>query len=102
MPILNSILEAEQKADKIRQEAEEQVRILLEKTKAQSEKAAQNMLSEFAKKEILDEQVTKQTVADLEKATIARNDALDQSIAKQAKERSDVAIEMIVKKVLKP
>lgn len=102
MPILSSIKESEEKAERMRREADEKVRVLLEETKTKSENQAQKMLADYAQKEISLQAETEKSILSLEKDVFARADTEDQIIAKKANDRMDTAVDQILKKVLKP
>jgi vacuolar-type H+-ATPase subunit H len=101
MTILNSIKAAEAKAENLRADANEKVRIMLAEYKNQTEKTLQKMQEDFKNQEA---ELTEKLNRDIEskKSEIITKTALEsEQIVKHAKMRTQEAVDYLLEKVLK-
>lgn len=101
MPILNSIKTAEAKAENLRADANEKVRIMLAEYKNQTEKTIQKMQEDYKKQE---SELNEQLHRDIENKNseiIAKTALESELIVKHAKKRTPQAIDYLLEKVLK-
>lgn len=100
MPILDSIQAAEKKAEQMKSEATEKVRVLLENTKLQTEVKVKRMFEEAHKEEVRNEEETQNQIKSLEKKINSLYEKQDQDTVLLAESRMNMAIDFIIKKVL--
>ncbi|HBP26286.1 MAG TPA: hypothetical protein DD618_04970 [Acholeplasmatales bacterium] len=101
MSILNLIQAAEEKADKKRLEANEQVKALLEETQLKSESEAKAMLAKAQQEAQALEEKTKGEIFEKGEELFRQAEARDQEMLQKAEKQTPKAIDFILKKVMR-
>lgn len=99
MSILDSIRDAERKAELMRTEANERVRVLLDDTRIKSEEKAMLLYEETKKQEKRIDQDTIKNLKMKENEIFLAYEKLDQKTEAFARSRINEAIDYIIKKV---
>lgn len=99
MPILDSIQTAEKKAEQMRHEANEKVKILLEETKTQSAEQVKQMHGEAILEEKKIHQDSFKLLENKEKEILAQTEKEIQDFSLKAEGRMNKAVNTIIKKV---
>ncbi len=99
MSILDSIRDAERKAELMRTEANERVRVLLDDTRIKSEEKAMLLYEETKKQEKRIDQDTIKNLEMKENEIFLAYEKLDQKTEAFARSRINEAIDYIIKKV---
>lgn len=100
MPILDSIQVAEEKAEKLKAEASEKVKSLLDQTKIDSEAKVKALFEAASLDEKKQEEKTIKLIEQKEKEVAAEYENQDQKVLEHAKTRMEKAVGYIIKKVL--
>lgn len=100
MTILESIKDAEAKAEKLRQEATENVEKLLEETKQRCTELTTKLYQEAESKVKALSEETDQKIIDLEKEIYKSYDKNDQEIIAQAQVKKQRAVDFILERII--
>ena len=99
MPIMESILEAEAKAEKLRQKATDQVKIIMKETKKKGDLAVQELYEKAKEAEQEIQTATNRLIQDEGDRIEKENQRQNEQIAKQAGKKMDQAVDFLLEKV---
>lgn len=99
MPIMESILEAEAKAEKLRQKATDQVKIILDENKKKGDLAVQELYEKAKEAEQEIQTATDRLIRDEGDRIEKENQRQNEQIAKQAGKKMDQAVDFLLEKV---
>ncbi|MDD3127314.1 MAG: hypothetical protein WC479_07170 [Candidatus Izemoplasmatales bacterium] len=100
MPILDSIKIAEAKAEELRRQATETVRLLMDETKEKSDLIVTKMMEDAANEDKHINLIAQEAIEAKRIEIMARVEMLDVKQAESAKQKEQQAVEFIIKKVI--
>lgn len=100
MPILDSIKEAEAKAEQIKLAATNEAKELLEKTKVEANQEAEQMKKAAEAKVQQMNEATKQRIIDMQTEILKQNDLDNAHNRELAKEQTNKVVDLIIERVL--